>query len=251
MSESIPMVNLVEEYLEYRRRLGYRLRIEGQMLLGFAHYADRSGHRGPLTTELAARWARLPAEAAPLYQARRLEVVRCFARHRAIFDPATEIPPEGLLGSAHRRTAPHIYSEAELSTLLAAARRLPPSDGLRPRTYATLIGLLICTGLRISEALKLTLRDVDSGQGTLTIRESKFHKSRLVPLHPSLVQPLCEYGRHRDRCHPIPQTDAFFVSDRGTTLAASTVRHTFQKLRRDLPDAPRAGARTTDSRPPP
>jgi integrase len=243
MSESIPMVNLVEEYLEYRRRLGYRLRIEGQMLLGFAHYADRSGHRGPLTTELAARWARLPAEAAPLYQARRLEVVRCFARHRAIFDPATEIPPEGLLGSAHRRIAPHIYSEAELSTLLAAARRLPPSDGLRPRTYATLIGLLICTGLRISEALKLSLRDVDSGQGTLTIRESKFHKSRLVPLHPSVVQPLCEYGRHRDRCHPIPQTDAFFVSDRGTTLAASTVRHTFQKLRKDLPDAPQAGAR--------
>src|SRR3954452_5983254 len=167
MSESIPMVNLVEEYLEYRRRLGYRLRIEGQMLLGFAHYADRSGHRGPLTTEVAARWARLPAEAAPLYQARRLEVVRCFARHRAIFDPATEIPPEGLLGSAHRRTAPHIYSEAELSTLLAAARRLLPSDGLRPRTYATLIGLLICTGLRISEALKLSLRDVDSSQGTL------------------------------------------------------------------------------------
>jgi hypothetical protein len=95
MSESIPMVNLVEEYLEYRRRLGYRLLIEGQILLGFARYADRSGHRGPLTTELAARWARLPAEAAPLYQARRLEVVRCFARHRAIFDPATEIPPEG------------------------------------------------------------------------------------------------------------------------------------------------------------
>ena len=65
-----------------------------------------SGHRGPLTTELAVRWARLPAEASPLYQARRLEVVRCFARHRAIFDPATEIPPEGLLGSAHRRTDP-------------------------------------------------------------------------------------------------------------------------------------------------
>jgi integrase len=243
MSEPTPMVNLVEEYLEYRRRLGYRLRIEGQMLLEFARYADRSGHRGPLTTELAARWARLPAEAAPLYQARRLEVVRCFARHRAIFDPATEIPPEGLLGSAHRRTVPHIYTEAELSSLLAAARRLPSSDGLRPRTYATLLGLLSCTGLRISEALKLSRGDVDSGQGTLTIRESKFHKSRLVPLHASVVQPLCEYGRHRDRCHPIPQTEAFFVSDRGTTLAASTVRHTFQQLRRDLPNAPQTGGR--------
>jgi integrase len=243
MSESTPMVNLVEEYLEYRRRLGFQLRIEGQMLLGFTRYADRSGHRGPLTTELAVRWARLPAEAAPLYQARRLEVVRCFARHRAIFDPATEIPPEGLLGSAHRRTAPYIYSEAELSTLLSAARRLPSSTDLRPRTYATLLGLISCTGLRISEALKLSRGDVDWDHGTLTIRESKFHKSRLVPLHPSVVRALREYARLRDRCHPIPQTKAFFVSDRGTMLSASTVRHTFHKLRGNLPGAPQTGTR--------
>jgi integrase len=235
MSESTPMVRLVEEYLDYRRRLGYQLRTEGQMLLEFARYADRSGHCGPLTTELAARWARLPVGAAPLYQARRLEVVRCFARHRAIFDTATEIPPEGLLGSAHRRTASHIYSEDELSALLAAARRLPSSTGLRPRTYATLFGLISCTGLRISEALKLNRGDFDWGQGTLMIRESKFHKSRLVPLHPSVVQAVREYAQLRDLRHPIVQTEAFFVSDRGTTLAYSTVRQTFRKLCKDLP----------------
>jgi integrase len=243
MSQSTPMINLVEEYLEYRRRLGFQLRIEGQMLLEFARYADRSGHCGPLTTELAVRWARLPARAAPLYQARRLEVVRGFARHRAIFDPATEIPPEGLLGSAHRRTTPHIYTEAELSTLLAAARRLPSSTGLRPQVYATLIGLFSCTGLRNSEALKLSRSDVDLVHGALTIRESKFHKSRLVPLHSSAVQALSQYARLRDRCHPIPQTDAFFVSDQGTRLSASTVRHTFQKLREDLPGATQTGTR--------
>ena len=94
------------------------------MLLEFARYVDRVGHSGPLTTELAVRWARLPIGASPLYQAWRLEVVRCFARHRAIFDPATEIPAERLLGSAHSRTEPYIYSEAELSTLLASARQL-------------------------------------------------------------------------------------------------------------------------------
>src|SRR5258708_24328102 len=110
MSEPTRMVHLVEEYLNYRRRLGYQLRIVGQMLLEFARYADRVGHSVPLTTELAVRWARLPIGASPLYQARRLEVVRCFARHRAIFDPATEIPAEHLLGSAHRRTDPYIYS---------------------------------------------------------------------------------------------------------------------------------------------
>jgi hypothetical protein len=100
MSEPTPMVQLAEEYLGYRRRLGFQLRITGQMLLEFARYADRVGHTGSLTTELAVCWARLPAGASPLYQARRLEVVRCFARHRAIFDPATEVPPERLLGSA-------------------------------------------------------------------------------------------------------------------------------------------------------
>ena len=243
MSEPTRMVHLVEEYLSYRRRLGYQLRIVGQMLLEFARYADRVGHSGPLTTELAVRWARLPIGASPLYQARRLEVVRCFARHRAIFDPATEIPAERLLGSAHRRTDPYIYSEAELSTLLAAARQLSSRIGLRPRTYATLIGLMICTGLRISEALKLSRSDVDWGHGTLMIRESKFHKSRLVPLHPSVVPVLREYARLRDLLHPIAQTEAFFVSDQGTVLPYSTVCHTFRKLCKQLPLSTRPGGR--------
>jgi integrase len=234
MSQSTPMVRLVEEYLDYRRRLGYQLRIEGQMLLEFARYADRSGHCGPLTTELAVRWARLPAEAAPLYQARRLEVVRCFARYRAVFDPATEIPPKGVLGSAHRRTTPHIYSEAELSALLAAARQLPSSTGLRPHTYATLFGMISCTGLRISEALKLGRGDVEWAHGTLMIRESKFHKSRLVPLDPSGVRAMREYAQLRDHFHPIPQTDVFFVSERGSPLSYSAVRSTFRKLREHL-----------------
>ena len=107
MSEPTPMVHLAEEYLDYRRRLGFQLRIEGPDAPGVRPLRrSRRAIRGPLTTELAVRWARLPAGASPLYQARRLEVVRCFARHRAIFDPATEVPPEGLLGSAHRRTIP-------------------------------------------------------------------------------------------------------------------------------------------------
>jgi integrase len=163
MSVSLTMAELVEEHLAYRRRLGFSLHSEGKMLLAFAYYADRSGHRRPLTTELALRWARLPAGAAPLYQARRPQVVRCFARYRAIFDPGTEIPPAGLLGRAQRRVAPHIYTAAELSALLAAARRLRSTTGLRPQTYATLIGLLSCTGLRIAGALNLSRADVDPG----------------------------------------------------------------------------------------
>jgi integrase len=245
MSEPTPMVQLAREYLEYRRRLGFQLRIPGQMLLEFARYADRIGHTGPLTTELAVRWARLPVGASPLYQARRLEVVRCFARHRAIFDPATEVPPGRLLGPAHRRPDPYIYSEAELDALLAAAGRLASPTGLRPRTYTTLIGVLICTGLRISEALKLSRGDVDWCHAWLMIRGSKFHKSRLVPLHPTVVPVLREYARHRDLVHPIARAESFFVSDRGSGLAYSTVRQTFRKLCAHLP-----GPRRPDGRAP-
>ncbi len=243
MSEPTPMVQLVEEYLDYRRRLGFQLRSEGQMLLEFARFADGVGHTGPLATELAVRWARLPAGAAPLYQARRLEVVRCFARHRAIFDPATEVPPERLLGPAHRRTDPSIYSEAELAALLAAASRLASPTGLRPHTYATLIGLPICTGLRISEALKMSRGDVDWGQGWIMIRASKFHKSRLVPLHPTAVPVWREYARHRDLLHPIARSESFFISDRGSALPYSTVRQTFRKLCSQLPDPRRPDGR--------
>jgi integrase len=231
MSESQSMTDLVEEYIESRHRLGVQLHFEGWALRSFARFADDSGHRGPLTTELAVRWARLPADATPTYQARRLGVVRVFARYRFIFDPGTEIPPEGLLGQAPRRPTPHIYTESELGALLAAARRLRSPTGLRPRTYATLIGLLSCTGLRISEALGLTRHDVDRGQGTLMIRETKFHKSRLIALHPTTVQALETYARFRDCCHPLPSTVAFFVSERGTPLSYRAVEHTFSVLR--------------------
>src|SRR5947209_7396367 len=136
MTRRVSMVTRAKEYLAYRRQLGFALQNAGHLLLRFAVYADRAGHRGPLTTALAVRWARLPRKAAAVYWARRLDLVRGFARYRALSDPATEVPAKGLLGPAYRRITPHIYSEVELAALLAAARRLPPSSGLRPHTYA-------------------------------------------------------------------------------------------------------------------
>ena len=112
------MLALVEQYLACRRSLGFQLRIEGQLLLQFGRWGDEIGHTGPLTVDLALRWARLPAETTSLYQARRLEIVRCFARYRFAFDLATEIPPRGLLGPAHRRTTPFIYSREQIAALL-------------------------------------------------------------------------------------------------------------------------------------
>jgi integrase len=224
------MVARVEAYLAIRRRLGFQLRIEGGELLRFARYADASGHRGPVTVELALRWAQTAADATRLYRARRLETVRCFARHQALIEPATEIPPARILGPAHRRTQPHIYSQAEITRLLALAARLRSRKGLRARTYVTVLSLLACTGLRISEALRLHLTDVDLEAGVLTIRETKFHKSRLVPLHASAKKALRAYVARRGRLQPPLPGATLFVSEEGRQLAYTTVRTVFRDI---------------------
>lgn len=226
------MADRVDEYLSYRRALGYQLRIAGQMLHSFARYADSSGHHGPLTTELALRWARLPEQAARVYQARRLEVVRTLARYLAPREPGTEVPSRGLLGPAHARRPAFIYSEADVVALLNATRALGPAGSLRPRTFAALIGLLACSGLRISEALVLQDGDADLDAGVLTVRHTKFRKSRLVPLHASAVGSLRDYAKARDCRHPGLRTTAFFLSDAGRPLRYGTVRHTFHQLLR-------------------
>jgi integrase len=243
MSGQPSMVDLVTDYLAQRRSLGFKLDNAGRLLLPFAEYADQKGHRGPLTTELAVLWARLPQQASPTYWAMRLEAVRCFARYRAVFDPGTEIPPQGLLGSCRQRPTPRLYSASEVEALLAAARRLRPQASLRPDTYATFFGLLACTGLRLSEALALSRADVDWHQGLLTVRQSKFRKSRLVPLHPSTTQALKGYAELRDRLHPAPAHEAFFVTVRGTPLQATTVQYTFRQLRGQLRWPPDGGRR--------
>jgi integrase len=230
------MVSLVEEYLVMRRKLGFALEIEGQQLMRFARYADRAGHRGPLTIELAVRWALLGRDRGCVAAARRLDAVRRFAKHRWLLDARTQVPPEGLLGQSYRRRPmPHIYSDGELAALLKAASALGPSRGLRPRTYVTLLGLLAATGLRISEALRLTRGDVDLNTGVLTVVQTKFQKSRLVPLHPTTTRALRRYARARNRRYPrVSRAMAFFLTERGTSLKYWRALMTFTALRTQL-----------------
>ena len=228
------MFSAVEAYLRDRRQLGYQLLIEGQELERFARYADETGHVGPLTTELALRWAQLPVAADPLYRARRLDMVRRFAKHQIMHDLRTEVPPSGVLGPAYRRVPVHIYTPQEISALLEETGRLGPSGGLRPHTYRTLFGLLACTGLRISEALRLARLDVDFDAGMLTIRNTKFHKSRLVPIHVSAVKELREYALRRDNYLPLSTSPKFFLTEFGTALKYWRALMTFLALRNAL-----------------
>lgn len=224
------MVALVTEYLALRRGLGFDLRAQEWLLLNFARYADETGHQGPITIDLATRWATM-SKSSPPSIAQRLSVVRQFARHRIAFDSKTEVPPTGLLGCPVRRKPPHIYSDAEIAELLRAAGALRPCGGLRPQTYVALFSLLASTGLRISEARHLTRQDVDLDAGLLVIRETKFRKSRLVPLHPSAVTALQHYGVLRDRYPDTHRSEFFFRTDQVAALKKRTVESTFDSLR--------------------
>lgn len=221
------MMSRVRSYLEQRRRLGFKLLNEGSLLENFARFADRSGHRCPLTKELAIRWAALSKGSDQLWRARRLEVVRTFAKYLIVSEPQTQIPPRHVFGPAHRRSDPYIYSPEEVRELMRRSKRL--SGPLRGQTYSTLIGLLACTGLRISEALRLTIEDVDLDEGVLRVRESKYRRTRLVPLHSTAIAPLRDYAIRRLRIAPL--ATVFFPSNEGTELARRNVDHTFSRLR--------------------
>jgi integrase len=225
------MLSKVRAYLVKRRALGFQLKCEGLQLLNFARYAERLGHRGLLTTPLAIGWACLPKSADRLYWARRLEIVRTFAQHLLITEPKTQVPPRHLFGPAHRRPSPYLYSTEQVQQLLRQSGKL--EGRLWPHTWQTLIGLLACTGLRISEAMHLRPSDVDWKHTLLIIRESKFGKTRLVPLHPTAIAPLRAYDRRRQTYFALAQY--FFVSERGNRLAPSTVGGTFSQLRKGIP----------------
>jgi len=210
------------------------MRSEPAKLFHFARYAVDIGHLGPLTAALALRWVQLPKNASQAYLRSRLSTIRSFAKYLSVYDFQTEIPPNSLLSSGSRRPTPYIYSPQEIADLLSACAELAPPGGLRPQTYRTLFGLIAATGLRISEALKLNRNDVDLAEGILTVRESKFRKSRLVPVHESTQQALRRYADQRNSSLPSALSPSFFLYEKANELNHSTVGWIFGQLRRRL-----------------
>jgi integrase len=219
----------LNDYLRLRRSLGYRLREPEGLLRGFVAFLQAEG-AGYITRELALRWATQPAKAQPATWAGRLGIVRRFAIWHSATEPRTEIPPVGLLPHRYRRKPPHIYSDEEIEKVLRRAQHLPSPNGLRARTYTTLFGLLVATGMRVNEALGLDQVDVDLERGILHIRRTKFGKSRYVPVHPSTVEALKKYAEVRDRLFPAPLIPAFFISEKGSRITEWIARYTFAKL---------------------
>ncbi len=225
--------NAIEDYIALRRSLGFKLHGMATSLGKFASFLEQK--EAPyITTALALEWAMQTVDHSPSHWAQRLGFVRVFARHWSATDPRTEIPPAGLLPFRARRARPYLYTEQEIQRLLTAAKSLSSSSGLRPWTYHCLFGLLAVSGLRISEAIKLERQDVDFYQELLTIRQTKFNKSRLIPLHTSTRDVLTQYAEHRDRLVPSPRSSCFLLNDCGRCLERSTVLRTFHDLSRQI-----------------
>ena len=227
-----PWREAVEEYIEMRRGLGFKLLEAKVSLINFASFLKQRG-AAHITISLSMEWAQQDKTARPAEWARRLSFIRGFARHWSAHDPQTEVPPSGLLPHRPGRARPYLYSDDEVRKLLQAALQLPSVRGLRGPTYNCLLGLLAVTGLRISETRNLRTDDVDLNEGILTIRGTKFGKSRLVPIHPSTCTVLLDYAAQRDR-FLARRPDMFFVSGRGTRLDGGEVRRTFYYLSRQI-----------------
>lgn len=247
MSAPVDLRAKAQEFLRERRSLGFPLISRGQALLSFVSFIEDAKYLGSVTADLAAQWARQAhdSNASSETFARRLANLRPFLRWLQQFDPAAEVPDESIFGPIPGRVAPHIYHEDEILALIQATRKLGPSDGLRAATYETLFGLIASTGLRISEALGLADIDVDLTAGVLTVRVAKFGKSRLVPVHPSVIAPLTAYRATRIKHVPNTSEPFFFVGSRGVLrgkpLGDRQAHRIFAQLRKELGWVDRGG----------
>jgi integrase len=214
------------EYIVARRALGTQLREPAKTLRGFIEFLKRKKAKF-ITLPLALEWSQQSQGVQRATWARKLSMVRQFARWLSVIEPRHQVPPPRLLNVRHRRNKPHIYSEQEITRLMTEATALKSPRRMKGLTLGTLIGLLAAAGLRPGEAAALENQDVDLQAGVLVIRESKFGKSRLVPVHKSVVTALEKYARERNRLFPLPCCSAFLVSDRGTPLDLSVVRRWF------------------------
>lgn len=221
---------LLHDYVALRQRLGFRFRKNHGTLREFVCFLERE-RATRITTDLVVRWTRLPQGCHPNWWAERYSVARAFAAYCRMTLPRTEVPPAGLFQHRQQRPSPYLYDDVDVAKILRAARQLSGGAGLRPRTYHTFFGLLAAAGLRAREGLNLDTQDVDLQRGLLTVRDTKFQKSRLVPVHASTFRALRQYARQRDA---LVRTSAFFVHQDGRRLSYAAAYATFHQLLREV-----------------
>lgn len=224
----------IEEYISYKRGLGYQIKIEADELRRFANYTRTIGYEGSLTVDIALQWVTLKPEYSRWYMARRLETIRTFAKYICIFDPIAQVPQKGVFGKCHGRINPYIFTEKEICILMKVASELFSPDGLRSITIPTAIGLMWSTGMRPNEICKLMNEDVDLVNGYITVKETKFSKSRILPIHETTISKLKIYREDRDKLRNNYSDQHFFIMTGGKSLMLRNFEYAWQIIRDTL-----------------
>ena len=224
----------VEDYISYKKSLGYQIIVESQELRRFSDYTVSLGYKNSLTSRIAIQWASLNPNYSRWYMSRRLETVRTFAKYICIFDSKAEMPLNGVFGKCHGRKNPFIYTKKDILILMQAASKLHSPDGLRALTISTVLGLLWSTGMRPSEVCRLKIKDVDLTNGFIRIRETKFKKYRIIPIHTSVIDKLNDYIKIRNLIIASSSNDTFFITTGKSNLTIRKLEYAFQLIRKKL-----------------
>lgn len=228
---------LLRDYLAMRRALGFKLHSDGTALLSFVGFMEDE-QADIIRTDLALIWAKKCTSTRPERWATRLSFVRGFARYCRAFEERTEIPPSKLLPFPARSPSPYFFTNQDIETLLQGALRMPTKNEVINHSLHVLFGLLYVTGMRIGEALALTVDDIDLDDGILTLRSTKFGKTRQVPLHATTIAVLADYRRRREQFLAGRNMKRWFINAQGNRLGYDSVKNAFRRLTATLPDQP-------------
>jgi site-specific recombinase XerD len=221
--------DLLKDYLAMRRSLGFKLHSTGDLMMSFVSFMEQR-QADYITTLLALEWANQTMSLQPGRCGTRLNPVRSFARYCSAMDPRTEVPPFGLLPSHYARPTPYLFSAEDVSNLLRACLQSHPNESFVDRTMYCVLGLLSVAGLRISEALNLTLDDIDNDDGILLIRSAKFGKFRFVPMHSTTVAVLTSYQRLRESLLAGRRVPHLFLNAKAARLTYEQANDQFHRL---------------------
>jgi integrase len=218
----------LEHYLVVRHNLGYDQSFQERVLRKFTGFAEAEGENH-ITIELFLRWKEHFGSANNYTWSKRLMIVRVFATWLKSIDPRNEVPPPGLISGKFHRSRPYIYTDKQIAEIVAKARRLPSSYGLRGLTCSTLFGLIAVTGLRISEAIGLYEEDVDLDEAVITVRRGKNGRSRFIPISTCTVERLGAYRFERTRILGVSPS-SFFLFEDGQPPSDCSIQYNFAKI---------------------
>ncbi len=227
-----PMGEKIMQHLALRRSLGYIYQAVEYTLDAFDQFLDKNHPNcTTITRDMIVGYIKTTQDKLPLTRAGHITHLRQFCRFMFQLDNETYIPEKGLIPPGKVQVEPYIFTQNDINKVMEQANNLNAQNKLLAQTYATIIGLLWTTGMRIGEVIRLKIEDIDHVNGVLYVRQTKFFKSRAIPLLPSTAQKLKTYLTQREKQGYKNVSDDFvFINNQGHACTISTTPRTIRTL---------------------